>query len=129
MTRVSLNSSDPRCPTCGDDGSVAMCSVCAGDGVSLTGGPCICGGTRTATGELDGLRLECIRLRSLLASIRTARPLDDWHEGDGEVLWWKFPIAEPPYLGSPLDDDFPDYVTHWTPLVVPDEPNGATRDG
>jgi len=51
-----------------------------------------------------------------------ARPLSEWHEGKGSVLWWRFPAVEPPYSGSPLDDDFPDYVTHWTPIVVPDEP-------
>jgi hypothetical protein len=44
------------------------------------------------------------------------RPRDDWHEDYGAVLWWKVPIAEPPYCGTALDDDFPDYVTHWSPL-------------
>lgn len=51
-----------------------------------------------------------------------ARPIGDWTEEDGAVLWWRFPIEEPPYVGSPLDDEFPDYVTHWTPIVVPVEP-------
>lgn len=32
-----------------------------------------------------------------------ARPLSQWSEDDGDVLWWKFPIEEPPYVGSPLD--------------------------
>ncbi|HCB75151.1 MAG TPA: hypothetical protein DEP91_03115 [Sphingomonas bacterium] len=32
-----------------------------------------------------------------------ARPFDDWHEGHGDVLWWKLPISEAPYCGSPLD--------------------------
>ena len=27
----------------------------------------------------------------------------DWHEGVGDVLWWRIPISEPPYVGSPLD--------------------------
>lgn len=44
-----------------------------------------------------------------------------WHEDDGAVVWWKFPITEPPYVGSPLDDDFPDYVTHWTRVQLPFE--------
>lgn len=70
-----------------------------------------------------------------------AKPLSDWHEGIGDVLWWKFPIEEPPYVGSPLDlgytveitvrtnnDDklmrttlggWPGYHTHWTPLPEP----------
>ena len=31
------------------------------------------------------------------------RPLEEWHEGIGDVLWWRFPVSEPPYVGSPLD--------------------------
>lgn len=54
--------------------------------------------------------------------LRSPRPLDDWHEDDGSVLWWRFPIVEPPYCGTPLDDDFPGNVTHWTPILVPEEP-------
>lgn len=49
-------------------------------------------------------------------------PLDKWHEELGDCLWWKFPITEPPYCGSPLDSDFPDYVTHFTRIICPDEP-------
>jgi hypothetical protein len=61
-----------------------------------------------------------VRLRSLA----TLRPLDEWSEERGPVLWWKLPIDEPPYCGTPLDSDWPGYQTHWTPLVVPgqDEP-------
>ena len=49
-------------------------------------------------------------------------PLADWHEEVGVVLWWRFPVEEPPYCGSPHYDDWPGYHTHWTPLIVPDEP-------
>lgn len=31
------------------------------------------------------------------------RPLSEWTEEDGNVLWWRFPIEEPPYCGSPHD--------------------------
>ena len=48
-----------------------------------------------------------------------AFPLDAWHEDIGDVLWWKMPIDEPPYVGSPLDTRWPGYHTHWTPLSVP----------
>lgn len=48
-----------------------------------------------------------------------ARDRADWSDDDGPVLWWLWPIREPPYVGTPDDDDFPDYVTHWTPLVCP----------
>lgn len=51
----------------------------------------------------------------------TAREFREWDEFDGDVLWWKLPVVEPPYVGTPLDDDFPDYVTHWTKIVVPQE--------
>jgi hypothetical protein len=64
----------------------------------------------------------------------TPRPFSEYHEDMGNVLWWKFPIEEPPYCGSPLDlghpicvtvngtDSFyniggwPGYHTHFTPL-------------
>lgn len=51
-----------------------------------------------------------------------ARKLDDWHEGIGDVLWWRFPINEPPYCGSPLDDDWPGYHTHFTKIEIPEAP-------
>ena len=58
-----------------------------------------------------------------LESLTKARPLAEWHEDMGPVLWWKFPIEEPPYCGSPLDTDWiNDYHTHWTLVAVPEEP-------
>lgn len=74
-----------------------------------------------------------------------AYPLSEWHEDDGDVLWWKFPIEEAPYIGSPLSlgqtvevtlraygidklmrcqvGGWPGYHTHWTPLPpIPIEP-------
>lgn len=67
-----------------------------------------------------------------------ARTLEEWCEEDGPVLWWKFPVEEAPYIGSPLDlgqtvevtlraygvdklmranvGGWPGYHTHWTPL-------------
>ncbi len=52
------------------------------------------------------------------------RPREEWHEDYGEVLWWFFPIVQPPTVGSPLEEDFPDYFTHWTPIVCPEAPRG-----
>lgn len=46
----------------------------------------------------------------------------DWTEEEGPALWWRFPVVEPPYAGSPLDFDFPGNATHWTPILVPREP-------
>jgi hypothetical protein len=53
-----------------------------------------------------------------------ARPLEEWGEDYGDVLWWKFPIEEPPYVGSPLDMEWPAYHTHWTPIAMPQPPKG-----
>jgi hypothetical protein len=64
-----------------------------------------------------------------------ARPLDDWHVDDGPVLWWRVPVDEPPYAGTPLDSDWPGYHTHWTPMPAePAAPGGrletaASGDG
>lgn len=63
--------------------------------------------------------LEIIRLLRAASAPPIARPLAEWHDDMGDVLWWKFPVNEPPYCGSPLDSDWPDYHTHWTPIVVP----------
>lgn len=53
-----------------------------------------------------------------------ARPLEEWHEDYGDALWWKFPIEEPPYVGSPLDMAWPGYHTHWTLIPMPQPPKG-----
>lgn len=59
---------------------------------------------------------------------RKAIPLSDWHEDIGAALWWRFPVEEPPYCGSPVCDDWPGYHTHWTPILVPHEP-AVAADG
>lgn len=73
-----------------------------------------------------------------------ARPLREWHEDIGPVLWWRFPVDEPPYVGTPLDlgqtvvaelkawgsssqasllvGGWPGYHTHWTRIPVPAGP-------
>ncbi|MGI4942062.1 MAG: hypothetical protein ACRYHQ_16125 [Janthinobacterium lividum] len=76
------------------------------------------------------------------------RPLSEWTEDHGAVLWWRFPVSEAPYLGSPLDagrpiemtirdsvrdytytqmlGGWPGYHTHWTPLpAVPADPSAG----
>lgn len=47
------------------------------------------------------------------------KPIEEWHEDDGDCLWWKFPIEEAPYCGSPLDEDWPGYHTHFTKVIEP----------
>jgi hypothetical protein len=68
-------------------------------------------------------------VRALVAEVErlrkppAVRSLDEWHEDHGTVLWWTLPICEPPYVGAPLDSDWPGYHTHWTAIAVPN------RDG
>lgn len=49
-------------------------------------------------------------------------PLSEWHEDYGAAIWWSFPVQEPPYVGSPLDTNWPGYHTHWSPIVTPKAP-------
>lgn len=38
---------------------------------------------------------------------QTPRPREEWTEEDGPVMWWRFPIEEPPYVGTPNDTGRP----------------------
>lgn len=58
-------------------------------------------------------------IRKALEQHLIAIPGDQYHEDMGPVLWWRFPIEEPPYLGMPIDFDWAGYHTHFTPLVCP----------
>lgn len=53
-----------------------------------------------------------------------ARSLSEWHEDDRVACWWAWNghgwAGEPPWIGTPNDDDWPGYHTHWTP--APDAP-------
>lgn len=49
----------------------------------------------------------------------TLRAIEEWHEDDGNCLWWNLPINEPPYCGTPLDENFPEYKTHYTEVILP----------
>ena len=58
------------------------------------------------------------------------RPLDEWHEDFGSVLWYHLPIQEPPYVGcgpgmcETLDGEPTEcrrlieegWLTHWSRL-------------
>ena len=58
-----------------------------------------------------------------------ARPGEEYHEDMGNVLWWRFPIDEPPYAGMPGDSDWPGYHTHFTPIPIPMlSASGGNRD-
>ena len=61
--------------------------------------------------------------KALASFARTLKaiPLSEWHEEFGNVLWWKFPVDEPPYVGTPLDNNWPGYHTHFTFLQIPND--------
>jgi hypothetical protein len=69
--------------------------------------------------------------RCELKRLRTVHPADDWTEEDGDVLWWHFPICEPPIVGSHQGMGTSDrygkptdcrrlqesgWLTHWSPI-------------
>jgi hypothetical protein len=83
-------------------------------------------------------------------SSERVRPLAEWNEGHGDVLWWRFPVEEAPWIGRPDDlgqtvelhagqgahketllfrgcvGGWPGYHTHWTPLpAIPPAPDGG----
>lgn len=54
----------------------------------------------------------------------TLLPIDQWCEDYGNCLFWRLPINEPPYCGTPLDstwvdNDLDEYYTHFTVLTEP----------
>lgn len=82
-------------------------------------------GMRRAKRAAEVMRraIELLGVSAPAAPATVARPISEWHEDRGSALWWRFPVEEPPYSGSPLDSDWPGYHTHWTPIVCPDEPH------
>lgn len=105
--------------------------------------------------HLDKLMISAASISAIATAIREAiesdragraqeaRPLEEWHEDMGDVLWWKFPVTEAPYVGSPtclgqtveIHDykgvvargqvgGWPGYHTHFTPL--PPAPSTST---
>ena len=92
-----------------------------------------CGYEFSSKHELDGeagvyecslcnesnLQAENFKLSKVYKDATTLRSIDDWHEDDGDCLWWKTPIEEPPYCGSPLCEDWPGYHTHFTRIILP----------
>lgn len=66
-----------------------------------------------------GLIGTCARLKEAEATIRrftSLHPIEDWDYDDCDVLWWKLPIEEPPYIGRPDEHGFPSGYTHWSRL-------------
>ena len=45
----------------------------------------------------------------------SALPLAEYDDDFGPVTWWRFPVEEPAWIGTPNDSEWPGYHTHWTP--------------
>jgi hypothetical protein len=77
----------------------------------------------------DSLQFVVDNAREALAP-EVAIPGEQYHEDDGPVLWWRFPVEEPPYVGTPNDCDWPGYYTHFTPLPpAPVAPIQSPKEG
>jgi len=97
----------------------------------------------TITSAIRAMRIVACKAR---AEDMKPRPESEWSESDGDVLWWKFPVTEAPWVGTPLDlgrpieitirdsvrdytytqsfGGWPGYHTHWTPLPeIPEQPD------
>lgn len=75
--------------------------------------------------EVETLRAALAESQAEVERLKNPKPLDEWHEDMGPMIWWRFPIKEPPYCGSPLDEDWTDdYFTHFTPIPKPHQEGG-----
>lgn len=74
--------------------------------------------------EIDGL---VSAGQKVIERILTFRPRDEYGDDDRNVLWWRVPVEEPPFCGTPNDSDWPEgedglpegYYTHWSYLPNP----------
>lgn len=62
---------------------------------------------------------EAVKDMQTLDSITQVIRLEEWRESDGPVLWWRLPVDEPPYVGTPVDSGWPGHHTHWTRIPKP----------
>ncbi len=74
---------------------------------------------QTANDYAFGPSGQLAKLRAEIERLHCVKPLAEWHEDMGPMLWWKFPIDEAPYAGGPNDSDWPGYHTHWTVIPIP----------
>lgn len=91
-----------------------FCRYCEGsgwDGESRKTKCPACSGTGIPVPPAQGIDLG--QQRPLIA-----RSLAEWHEDDGNVMWWAWCgrdwAGEPAWCGTPNDSDWPGYHTHWT---------------
>lgn len=89
------------------DAEAALGRICEAAGVSVSDA-----GRMAAADAV----IAALAATEQLKAATTIRPRAEWHEEIGDVLWWRFPIEEAPYCGTPMHGDFPEYCTHWTPI-------------
>jgi hypothetical protein len=88
-----------------------------------------------ATGHAPGYDIaiyarphQWLAIATLLEKFSLARPISEYHEDMGDVLWWKFPIEEPPYVGSPNDIGFTVQVNMTANIVTVADPVGNEKE-
>lgn len=54
---------------------------------------------------------ECIR------AMHYMRPIDEYNEKLGPVLWWDISVDEAPFYGTPKDNGWKEQYTHWSLFV------------
>ena len=80
-------------------------------------------GERELKAAEKGWQAERAELKAQIERLTTLRSASEWRDDDGDVLWWRLPVEEPPYVGSPMECGwFEDFYTHWTPLPKVKEP-------
>lgn len=131
------------CPFCGGEGEMSW--FAKGDSPALAGYFVECTSC-SASGEPFDIqgempdRDEYTRQKAITAwntrakadqimGVETARHIDEYHEDFGCVLWWTNPVDEPPYVGSPLSDDWRERHEWWTPCPKPPQfPKAPSHD-
>lgn len=75
---------------------------------------------KQVTYVLQGVRWGILPGRVVLGLGPVLAPVEHYHEDLGPVMWWRPPLDEPPWVGTPLDSDWPGHHTHFSAL--PPEP-------
>ena len=69
----------------------------------------------------------CADYVTRLGQLDALEPAEAWHEDLGPVLWWHTEGGEP-YVGTPLDTEFPAGYPHFSRIHVPSAlTNGSVR--
>jgi hypothetical protein len=55
-----------------------------------------------ATTRINELRHQIDGLQLTISEVQVNH-YEEWHEEDGDVLWWKWPVEDAPWVGTPND--------------------------